>query len=127
MTTATHEGNDPLGSSLTVHRGLLENCGAPGCAERARSWTDGDPLMEAIAAAVFEQCGRSDSGMLVEDDPRNIAAAASLAAIRILGRDRCVHSKAIHNDHHTDSPVPDCAWCTTTSPTQPATPGKGSQ
>jgi hypothetical protein len=41
-------------------------------------WVDGDPLMEAIAAAVWEQCGRSDSGMCVEDDPRNIAATAAV-------------------------------------------------
>ncbi|MFD1308992.1 hypothetical protein [Streptomyces kaempferi] len=122
MTTAiTHEGDDPLGT-LTEHRGLLENCGAPGCEERARSWKDGDPLMEAIATAVFELCEHSDSGGLVVDDPRNIAAAASLAAIRILGRDRCVHSKAVHNTHHVGSPVPDCAWCTTTSPADRTTP-----
>lgn len=43
-------------------------------------WIDGHPQLEAIAAAVWEQCGRSDSGMCVEDDPRNIAVAA-LAAV----------------------------------------------
>lgn len=39
-------------------------------------WVDGHPQMEAIAAAVWEQCGRSDNGACVEDDPRNIAVAA---------------------------------------------------
>lgn len=43
-------------------------------------WIDGHPQLDAIAAAVWEQCGRSDSGMCVEDDPRNIAVAA-LAAV----------------------------------------------
>ncbi|WP_432027420.1 hypothetical protein [Streptomyces sp. 1222.5] len=47
-------------------------------------WIDGDPLMEAIAAAVWEQCGRSDSGTYVEDDPRNIAVAA-YAAVQLAG------------------------------------------
>jgi len=42
-------------------------------------WVDGDPLMEAIAAAVWEHCARDDEDMpqLVLDDPRNIAAAAA--------------------------------------------------
>lgn len=44
-------------------------------------WVDGDPLMEAIAAAVWEQCGRSDSGSCVEDDPRTIAAVAAAVSV----------------------------------------------
>lgn len=44
-------------------------------------WIDGHPQLEAIAAAVWEQCGRSDSGTCVEDDPRNIAVAALAAAL----------------------------------------------
>lgn len=42
-------------------------------------WVDGDSLMEAIAAAVWEHCARDDVDMpqLVLDDPRNIAAAAA--------------------------------------------------
>ncbi|MFD9151580.1 hypothetical protein ACFWDF_30810 [Streptomyces diastaticus] len=43
-------------------------------------WVDGHPQLEAIAAAVWEQCDRSDSGLCVEDDPRSIAVAA-LAAV----------------------------------------------
>lgn len=43
-------------------------------------WVDGHPQLEAIAAAVWEQCDRSDSGLYVEDDPRSIAVAA-LAAV----------------------------------------------
>jgi hypothetical protein len=47
-------------------------------------WIDGDPLMEAIAAAVWERCERSDSGLVI-DDPRNIAAAA-VAAVSSVGQ-----------------------------------------
>lgn len=42
------------------------------------AWIDGDPTMEAIAAAVWEQC--HTEGSVVVDDPRNIAAV--VAAIR---------------------------------------------
>lgn len=38
-------------------------------------WVDGDPLMEAVASAVYEQCRTVDGG-IVDDDPRNIAAVA---------------------------------------------------
>jgi hypothetical protein len=42
-------------------------------------WADGDPLMEVIAAAVWERCARDDADMpqLVRDDPRTIAAFAA--------------------------------------------------
>jgi hypothetical protein len=43
--------------------------------------------LEAIAIAVWERCGRSDSGTCVEDDPRNIAVAA-LAAVPPAPTDR---------------------------------------
>jgi hypothetical protein len=45
-------------------------------------WIDGDPLMEAIAAAVWERCGRDDVDMpqLTMDDPRTIAAVAASVA-----------------------------------------------
>ncbi|MFF4136214.1 hypothetical protein ACFY1B_32725 [Streptomyces mirabilis] len=42
-------------------------------------WTDGDPLMEAIALAVWEHCTR-DGYNTVVDDPRNIAAVAASVA-----------------------------------------------
>ncbi|MFJ5973555.1 hypothetical protein [Streptomyces sp. NPDC093060] len=42
----------------------------------ASAWIDGDPLMEAIAAAVWEHC-RTEGTSLVVDDPRNIAAVVS--------------------------------------------------
>ncbi|MFD8234034.1 hypothetical protein ACFV20_19400 [Streptomyces sp. NPDC059696] len=48
------------------------------------AWIDGHPQLEAIAAAVWEKCGRSDSGMCVEDDPRNIAVAALGALLAVL-------------------------------------------
>lgn len=47
-------------------------------------WIDRHPQLEAIAAAVWEKCGRSDSGMCVEDDPRNIAVAALGAVLAVL-------------------------------------------
>ncbi|MFE7128930.1 hypothetical protein [Streptomyces sp. NPDC057617] len=46
-------------------------------------WIDGDPAMEAIAAAVWEQC--HTQGTVVADDPRNIAAVA-VAAVRTAGQ-----------------------------------------
>ena len=46
-------------------------------------WHDGDPLMAAIAAAVWEHC--HTAGTCVSDDPRNIAAAAA-AGIRDAAR-----------------------------------------
>ena len=44
----------------------------------AAAWIDGDPLMEAIAAAVWEHC-QTEGTSLVVDDPRNIAAVAAAA------------------------------------------------
>lgn len=46
-------------------------------------WIDGHPQLEAIAAAVWERCGRSDSGLVI-DDPRNIAVAALAALAAVL-------------------------------------------
>ncbi|MFC9891515.1 hypothetical protein [Streptomyces pilosus] len=43
-------------------------------------WVDGDPLMEAIAAAVWEHCDTSGGHSIVTDDPRNIAAVAATVA-----------------------------------------------
>ncbi|MEV5129219.1 hypothetical protein AB0K87_01650 [Streptomyces sp. NPDC053705] len=48
------------------------------------AWSDGDPLMEAIAAAVYEQAETTE-GSLVVDDPRNIAAVAATVTRRVLG------------------------------------------
>ncbi|MFD7794358.1 hypothetical protein [Streptomyces sp. NPDC059759] len=46
-------------------------------------WIDGHPQLEAIAAAVWEKCGRHAGGGsgLTADDPRNIAVAALAAAL----------------------------------------------
>jgi hypothetical protein len=49
-------------------------------------WIDGHPQLEAIAAAVWEQCRTEDSSLVV-DDPRNIAVAA-LAAVLPASVDR---------------------------------------
>ncbi|NEC86629.1 hypothetical protein [Streptomyces sp. SID12501] len=45
----------------------------------AALWDDKDPLMEAIALAVWEQCERQDY-RATNDDPRNIAAVAATVA-----------------------------------------------
>ncbi|MFB6665915.1 hypothetical protein [Streptomyces parvus] len=50
---------------------------------RAAVWVDGDPLMEATACAVWEQCRTENS--IVVDDPRNIAAVAATVARQLLG------------------------------------------
>jgi hypothetical protein len=46
-------------------------------------WIEGDPLMEAIAANVWEQCATEQT--IVVDDPRNIAAVAATTARQVLG------------------------------------------
>src|SRR5690606_27122000 len=57
-------------------------------------WVDGHPLLEAIAAAVWEQCRRSDSGTCLDDDPRNIAVAA-LSAVRNTATDLAAENKRL--------------------------------
>ncbi|MGW5928044.1 hypothetical protein ACWF2L_17610 [Streptomyces anulatus] len=47
-------------------------------------WSDGDPLMEAVASAVWEQCNTEGPSAVV-DDPRNIAAVAAKVARQLLG------------------------------------------
>ncbi|MCX4606802.1 hypothetical protein OG402_40975 [Streptomyces anulatus] len=47
------------------------------------AWSDGDPLMEAVASEVWEQCRTENS--IVVDDPRNIAAVAVTVARQLLG------------------------------------------
>ncbi|GGZ51568.1 DUF6011 domain-containing protein [Streptomyces rubiginosohelvolus] len=47
-------------------------------------WTDGDPLVEATASAVWEQC-RTEGPSTVVDDPRTIAAVAATVARQVLG------------------------------------------
>lgn len=48
-------------------------------------WIDGDPLMEAMAAAVYEQCATHPEQALTVDDPRTIAAVAAAVARQVLG------------------------------------------
>ncbi|MFF3657678.1 hypothetical protein [Streptomyces olivochromogenes] len=48
------------------------------------AWRDGEPLMEAIATAVYEQCTTEPCVGLVVDDPRNIAAVAATVARQML-------------------------------------------
>jgi len=58
--------------------------------ERA-AWVDFDPLMEVIAATVWEHCARDDEEMpqLVRDDPRTIAAFAAAVARANAATVRC--------------------------------------
>ncbi|MFI6862623.1 hypothetical protein ACIBKZ_22470 [Streptomyces sp. NPDC050421] len=46
-------------------------------------WIEGDPLHEAIAAAIWDQC--LTQGSILVDDPRNIAAVAATTARLVLG------------------------------------------
>jgi len=59
-----------------------------------------DPLLTAVGKALLEH------GVT---DPRAVMAAAD-AAVRVLGRDRCVCRQAAHVQHH-DAPVEGCSWC----------------
>lgn len=61
-------------------------------------WQDGDPLMEAIAAAVYEHCEVQRGSGLVIDDPRNIAAAAT-AGIRDAARQAAGQPAAAEHVH----------------------------
>lgn len=93
-----------------------ELAAASPAADRAATpaaWSDDDPLMWAIARAVWQQCAPDEEGQRVWDDPRNIAAAAA-AAVRAQApaADRCTCRQAIHTTHHT-TPVPGCPWCAT--------------
>ncbi|MFD6490319.1 hypothetical protein [Streptomyces sp. NPDC060188] len=93
-----------LHGSVARHDNLAAGFGCAGCelrdqiaaalraaatvpASAPTDWIDGHPQLEAIATAVWERCGRSDSGTCVEDDPRNIAVAA-LAAVLPLPADQ---------------------------------------
>ncbi|WP_329307479.1 hypothetical protein OG322_36015 [Streptomyces sp. NBC_01260] len=53
--------------------------------EQPAVWSDTDPLMTAIAAAVYEQCASHPERSLTVDDPRNIAAVAATVARQVLG------------------------------------------
>lgn len=60
-----------------------------------------DPLLTAVAEALREH-GVTDP---------NAVTSAACAAVRVLGRDRCTHSRAVHNRHH-ETPVERCPYCT---------------
>lgn len=59
-----------------------------------------DELLTAVAEAL------RGTGVT---DPRAVLATAD-AALRVLGRDRCTHSKPLHLQYHV-RPVRGCAWC----------------
>jgi hypothetical protein len=64
-------------------------------------WIDGDPLMEAIAAAVWEQCRTEDTSLVV-DDPRNIAAVAA-RAVSSVGQAPATDQTAVCICGHTEA------------------------
>jgi hypothetical protein len=74
-------------------------------------WIDGHPQLEAIAAAVYEQCGRSDSGLTI-DDPRNIAVAALAAATTppAAPLSVAVLARVLADAAHETSPIACPAW-----------------
>jgi hypothetical protein len=74
-------------------------------------WADGDPLMEALAAAVWEHC-HTEGTSTVADDPRNIAAvAASVVRAQQAADQTAVRAATLHEaaealgrmDYDTDS------------------------
>lgn len=71
-------------------------------------WVDGDPLMEAIAAAVYEHCDTGDGG-IVHDDPRNIAAAATAAVRAQAPADRAAVDRV--RTLHTSDMNGECMHC----------------
>lgn len=68
-----------------------------------------DSLLTAVAEALREH------GVT---DPKAVLAAAG-AAERVLGRDRCVHSRAAHAQHHC-TVVDGCPWCAKAGPVKRA-------
>lgn len=59
-----------------------------------------DELLTAVAQALREH------GIT---DPKAVIAASD-AAVRVLGRDRCVCRQGVHREHHHTF-VPGCPWC----------------
>jgi hypothetical protein len=73
--------SEPTRPAMTM-RQIRERLGytiPPDAPALPAAWVDGDPLMEAIAAVVWEHC-ETDGLSLVIDDPRNIAATAAAVA-----------------------------------------------
>ncbi|WP_242594554.1 hypothetical protein [Streptomyces sp. GB4-14] len=80
-------GNDPRAQLTDGDRQAVDNFRAYlGLRATSRElletavWVDGDPLMEAMAAAVWEHCRTEHAPAVVVDDPRNIAAVAAVVA-----------------------------------------------
>ncbi|MFE3678776.1 hypothetical protein [Streptomyces griseus] len=112
VTLADASDHHPLGEggvvatvvhpALAVARRILDGAPAPAV------WGDGDPLMEAVAAAVYEQCGTDPVSSVVVDDPRTIAAVAATVARQLLGTNeaegdrRCVCGDPIEWMTHPD-------------------------
>jgi len=55
-------------------------------------WSDTDPLMTPMAAAVYEQCDRHPEVAVTIDDPRTIAAVAATVARQVIGAPTVVHT-----------------------------------
>ncbi|MGW2692379.1 hypothetical protein ACWC3Y_11015 [Streptomyces sp. NPDC001296] len=85
----------------------------------AAAWVGGDPLMEVIAATVWDRC-RTEGTSLVVDDPRNIAAvaaavaraAASAVVSPPTGRAAVARVRALHQQYTFGDGTTDyCAHC----------------
>ncbi|WP_327333690.1 hypothetical protein [Streptomyces anulatus] len=93
-------------AALAVARQLLAVPHAPAV------WSDGDPLMEAVASAVWEQCRTENS--IVVDDPRNIAAVAATVARQLLGTSVAEGGEETHvvtDDSDDPEHADDCPGC----------------
>jgi len=70
-----------LAAEARLHDPAVSAVPAPATDQGApTAWIDGHPQLEAIAAAVWEQCRTEDTSLVV-DDPRNIAVAAYAAVL----------------------------------------------
>lgn len=68
------------------------------------AWVDSDPLMEAIAAAVWEHCGTEGTSLVV-DDPRNIAGTATAVARRFVDAEQAgqrAYEQRLREQHDRD-------------------------
>lgn len=76
------------------------------------TWQDGDPYLEAIAAAVWEHCAKEYGSGIVIDDPRNIAEAVAATARATVLREAADEAERENADCPVTAagrPCPPCA------------------
>jgi hypothetical protein len=69
-------------------------------------WQDGDPYLEAIAAAAWEHCEKQHGSGLIIDDPRNIAEAVAATARAAVLREAADVAERLMDKRYG----PDCAY-----------------